>query len=95
MDKIVRAHILVKGMVQGVGYRAFAQKYAIRENLSGWVQNLVDGGVELEVQGPRKRIEELMVALRKGPALSRVEELQVDWLDAKEESNGFRIIYAF
>jgi acylphosphatase len=93
VERIVRAHILIEGRVQGVGYRAFAHKNAIREGLSGWVQNLSDGLVELEVQGPRESIELFLLALRKGPSLAHVDQLHVNWLNAKRENDGFRIIY--
>ena len=95
MDDIVRAHILIEGRVQGVGYRAFVHRNATGEGLAGWVQNLSDGQVELEVQGPRERIESLLVTLKKGPLLAQVDQLHVKWLNAKTESEEFRIIHAW
>ena len=92
MDDIVRAHVLVEGRVQGVGYRAFVHRNAIGEELSGWVQNMSDGRVELEVQGPRDRIESLLVRLKKGPSLAQVDQLYVNWVNAQTESEGFQII---
>ncbi len=92
MDTIVRAHIIIEGRVQGVGYRAFAHRNAIGEGLSGWVQNLSDGRVELEVQGPRERIESLLVTLKKGPSFAQVDRLHVNWVNARTDSEGFRII---
>lgn len=92
VENIVRAHVLVKGRVQGVGYRAFVHRNAIEEKLSGWVQNLTDGRVELEVQGTQEKIELFLAILKKGPALARVDQLDVNWLNAKVEQNGFRIV---
>lgn len=92
MEYIVRAHILVQGRVQGVGYRAFVHRNAIEAELSGWVQNLSDGRVELEVQGTRDKIEVFLAILNKGPALARVDQLDVNWLNAKKEQHGFRIV---
>jgi len=92
VDTIVRAHIIIEGRVQGVGYRAFAHQNAIGEGLSGWVQNLSDGRVELEVQGPRERIESLLVTLKKGPSFAQVDRLHVNWVNARTDSEGFRII---
>jgi len=93
VENIVRAHVLVEGRVQGVGYRAFVHRNAIGEELSGWVQNMSDGGVELEVQGPRNRIESFLVTLKKGPSLARVDQLNVNWVHAQTESKGFQINY--
>lgn len=92
MENITRAHVLVEGRVQGVGYRAFVFRNAIGEGLSGWVQNLSDGRVELEVQGPRESIELFLAALKRGPSLAHVDQLHVNWLNAQRESDGFRII---
>ncbi len=92
MDHIVRAHILIEGRVQGVGYRAFVHRIAISEGLSGWVQNLVDGRVEIEVQGPREKIEPLLATFKKGPPLARVDQLHVNWLNLKEDSDDFQVV---
>ena len=93
MNNIVRAHIVIEGRVQGVGYRAFAHRNAIREGLSGWVQNLSNGRVELEVQGPHERIEVLLAVLRNGPSLAQVDQLHVNWVDAHQESEEFRVLH--
>ena len=95
MNNIVRAHIEVEGRVQGVGYRAFAQRNAVREGVSGWVQNLSNGRVELEVQGPRDRIEVLLTALREGPRLAQVDQLHVNWVEAHHESDEFRVLHSW
>ncbi len=92
VENIVRAHVLVEGMVQGVGYRAFVHKHAIDEGLLGWVQNLLDGRVELEVQGSREKIELFLATLKKGPSIARVDHLHVEWLNATREDHGFRIV---
>jgi len=57
----VRAHILVSGRVQGVGYRAFAHRVATQRGLVGGVRNLDDGRVELDVEGDRAVIEALLL----------------------------------
>ena len=79
-------------MVQGVGYRAFVHRNAIAEGLSGWVQNLSDGRVELEVEGAGKTIEFFLTILKKGPPLARVDQLHVNWLNATREEDGFQIV---
>ena len=94
MESFVRAHILVEGRVQGVGFRAFAHRNATAEGLSGWVQNLSDGRVEMEVQGPRERIESLLVTLKNGPSLAQVDQVNVKWLNSQTENEDFQIIYS-
>ena len=72
-------HFLVKGRVQGVGYRFFAQDEADRLRLSGWVRNLPTGEVEVVASGPEENLRRLIDRLRKGPTLSRVTGVEVDW----------------
>jgi acylphosphatase len=76
-----RLHAVVSGRVQGVGFRASAQQVAQRLGLAGWVRNLADGRVELEAEGPPMVLDQLLAWLRKGPSLSRVDGVAVDWPD--------------
>ena len=78
-NKLAAAQVLIKGRVQGVGYRYFAQDAAEAYGLKGWVRNLPGGGVECEVEGSRSGIEAWVEALRQGPSLARVEDVQVNW----------------
>ena len=64
---------LVKGRVQGVGYRAFAQKKALELGLSGYAENLPDGRVEVVAEGPKEALELFLHHLKQGPRLARVE----------------------
>lgn len=90
-DERSRAVILVTGRVQGVGYRAFAQAEAGRHGLTGGVRNLEDGRVEVQVEGARPAVEALIEALRRGPRLGRVDDLQVLWEAPTGRQVGFRI----
>jgi acylphosphatase len=85
------AHVLVKGRVQGVGYRFFAQETAEAHGLQGWVRNLPDGGVEAEAEGPRPALESWVQELRRGPSLARVDSVQVDWRPPARQFSGFLI----
>lgn len=89
----VRAVIVVSGLVQGVGYRAFAQEEASRLGLVGGVRNLEDGRVEVAVEGNRSTVEAFMGTLRTGPRLARVEALQVAWEPPAGRYVGFQIWY--
>lgn len=61
---IVRRNIIFRGRVQGVFFRATTQQLARALGLSGWVRNLADGSVEMEVQGTPAQVEELLAALQ-------------------------------
>jgi acylphosphatase len=63
---------LVRGRVQGVGYRDFAQRAASALGLTGYVRNLDDGRVEVCAAGPPDKLSDLAAALRKGPRFSDV-----------------------
>jgi acylphosphatase len=85
------AHVLVKGRVQGVGFRFFAQEAAETYDLKGWVRNMPGGNVECEVEGSRAAIESFLEDLRKGPPVARVDSLQVDWRPATHQFTDFSI----
>lgn len=71
-------HAVVRGRVQGVGFRYFVRREAQELGLTGWVRNCPDGSVELEAEGDAVQLAELEKRLRQGPALSRVDEVTVD-----------------
>jgi len=75
----VRIHLLVSGLVQGVGFRYFTARSAWDRGLSGFVQNLPDGRVEVFAQGDRDTLEELIAAVRQGPPGAVVRDVRVDW----------------
>jgi acylphosphatase len=89
----VRAHILVSGRVQGVGYRAFAVRVATQRKLVGGVRNLDDGRVELDVEGPRETIEGFLAELGIGPPAARVKAVTVEWNPGTERFTEFQIWY--
>lgn len=72
-----RVAFTVTGRVQGVGYRRFAQRSAEALGVAGHVRNLTDGSVAGEVEGEDEAVESFLASLRRGPALSRIVELQV------------------
>jgi len=76
-----RLHAIVSGRVQGVGFRYFVKHAASELNLSGWVRNLTDGTVELEVEGPEEELEEFRQKLWKGPGLGRVDDINEEMLE--------------
>ena len=89
----VRARILVAGHVQGVGFRAFAERSATRLDLVGGVRNLDDGRVELEVEGRRTVIKALVRELKTGPPAARVTKIETEWSVAIGRYSDFSILY--
>ena len=88
------AEIIIGGHVQGVGYRAFAQRKALHLTLRGYVMNLRDGRVRVRVEGSREAIEELARDLEKGPPLARVETVSVSWRPPTGRFTSFGVRYA-
>jgi acylphosphatase len=85
-------HAIVRGRVQGVGYRDFVQRNAVRRGLRGWVRNREDmRSVELMASGPREALERLVGRLREGPRFAHVSEVETDWSAASEPVSGFEI----
>lgn len=86
-------HYLVKGRVQGVGFRWFVHREAAALELHGWVRNTEDGHVEVLASGETEELGELAQALRKGSRGSRVDAVIEHELDTKEGENlgPFRI----
>ncbi len=80
----MRVHCVVRGRVQGVGFRWFVRESARAARLAGWVRNLADGSVEVAASGADSDIESLRSALRRGPSgaiVSSVDELDLDAID--------------
>jgi len=86
----VRAHVVVRGMVQGVYYRSSAQREARALGLAGWVRNMVDGSVEAVLEGSQASAERMIDWCRVGPPRAAVEDVEVTWLPAEGE-RGFRV----
>lgn len=82
---------LVRGRVQGVGFRFFTYGRARALGLSGSVRNLPDGRVEVRAAGPREQLEALVEDLRRGPALARVDDVDLDWAAPAPEPGPFSI----
>ncbi|HEY0713645.1 MAG TPA: acylphosphatase [Polyangia bacterium] len=80
-----RLYARVTGRVQGVGFRATTISVARRLALAGWVRNLPSGDVELEAEGPRVALEELLAFLAIGPRGARVDGVFPEWLPKRAD----------
>ena len=93
LNRLKRAHLLVEGRVQGVGFRAFVQSQAVRRGLKGWVTNLPDGRVESEVEGDEALVNAFIQTVRGGPSLARVQNVDVEWINPHGRESSFEIRY--
>lgn len=86
-----RAHVIVRGKVQGVFFRGYTQQEALAAGVTGWVRNLPDGSVEAVFEGEREAVERLVAWCRKGSPAARVTEVEVTWEDWRGEFKDFAI----
>jgi acylphosphatase len=90
-DRIVR--VTIRGLVQGVGYRAWTQIEAERRGLRGFVRNRLNGNVEAVFAGAADAVQALCEACWQGPRLAQVESVEIEDIDASALDgldDGFR-----
>jgi acylphosphatase len=89
---MTRVHLLVRGRVQGVGFRYFVVRRAGEGlALAGWVRNRPDGSVEIEAEGDRSALEDFVEAVRRGPGGARVTEIETRWSEGNPQYRGFDV----
>lgn len=92
MSATLRAHLMIIGKVQGVGFRRFTQIEAVKLGVTGWVRNVGYDEVECALEGDRPTLETLIEILRCGPhPAAQVEQLGVEWLPATGEFSSLEI----
>ncbi len=84
-------HLVVKGKVQGVFYRASAREVAEELQLTGWVKNTIEGNVEVLVTGSEEHLEKFIGWCRQGPARAVVTEVQIT-VKTEEAFDRFRVL---
>ena len=75
--KPARAHVLIRGRVQGVFFRESLRRRAVELRVSGWVRNLPDGRVEAVFEGERSAVESALRYVHGGPGLARVDGVEL------------------
>jgi acylphosphatase len=88
MDRIA-VRLVIRGRVQGVGYRWWARAEARRLGLDGWVRNRRDGMVELVAAGPAAAVAELEDLCRRGPPSARVTGIERSAASGDDIAPGF------
>lgn len=86
-----QVQLVVRGRVQGVYFRASAQREARRLGLTGWVRNRPDGFVELLAEGEEEGLKDLIAWANRGPSAARVERVDTRWRSFTGEYSDFRI----
>lgn len=84
-----RLHATIHGRVQGVGFRAFVIDNARAVGVTGWARNRWDGTVEVVAEGHHQKLENLLEALRRGPHMSHVTKVDIEWQEALGEFDSF------
>jgi acylphosphatase len=91
-DDQSRAEIISQGLVQGVGFRYFVMKNALRLGLKGYTKNLYSGDEVLTVvEGSKASIDELFRTLKTGPMYADVRKCTISWDDFRGEFSAFEI----
>jgi acylphosphatase len=90
-----RVHLIIRGFVQGVFYRASTQETAFRLGLKGWVRNLPDGNVEAVFEGPMDKLQQAVDWCHQGPTGARVYNIDEKWSDFTGEFDSFDVRYGW
>lgn len=91
-EEIVRKRIIFKGEVQFVGFRFQSKYLADSLGLTGYVQNLDNGDVLMEVQGRERTIDDLIICLHQRKPI-RIDSMEEEYLSLKEKEKGFRYMW--
>lgn len=86
-----RAHVFVRGRVQGVSFRYYTTQEADRRGVHGWVRNLADGRVEAVFEGSEDDVEHMVHWCQHGSPAAQVDDVDVEWSDPTEEFSGFHV----
>jgi acylphosphatase len=87
----VRVHVLVSGLVQGVGFRYFVYNKALSLTLTGYVMNLFSGDVEIEAEGDRSLVEEFIKQVKVGPRAAHVTDMKIEWIKCTSTHSDFEV----
>jgi acylphosphatase len=86
-----RIHLIVRGRVQDVFFRASTLREARRLGLTGWIRNRPDGAVELVAEGEEDQVKDLLAWAQHGPSTARVDKVDTRWRSYTGEFVDFRI----
>ena len=90
-DDLRAVDVILKGRVQGVGFRAFIRRNAMLLGLRGIVANQPDGTVKAFIEGDRKRIQQMLHLLHEGPSLAKVDQVEVETVEPVGRYKTFEV----
>lgn len=90
---MTRAHVYVRGKVQGVFFRASTRDNALAFGVTGWVKNCSDGSVEAVFEGKKDIVDKVVNWCRKGPTGAFVTQIEVCWEVYSGEFDEFSVVY--
>jgi len=93
MADLASVQVIVYGYVQGVFFRAFVSQRATQLGLTGYVRNLPRGAVEVNAEGERKQLDQLIGYLKVGPPSAKVEKVVTNWSEYTGSYSRFSIRY--
>jgi acylphosphatase len=93
LGKSVQVKAIIRGMVQGVGYRWFATREAMRFDVTGYVANLPGGDVEVVAEGEEGMVKEYLKTLKAGPPYSRVTSMETREGEYTGQFSNFGVRY--
>lgn len=93
MEDVIRRYACAVGRVQGVGFRMFVRQQAVMNDVTGWVMNMPDGTVTMELQGAASAVEAAFEAMRAGNYFIRVARLDVEERGPVSGERDFSIKY--
>lgn len=91
LEEFTRVRVLLDGRVQGVGFRYWTQKTALKQGVAGWVRNLEDGRVETVLEGTSVAVEQMLSLLKRGPIAARVDSCAVEVAEYTGEFSDFEL----
>ena len=93
MADLVRYFGKATGRIQGVGFRMFVQQNAGELNVTGWIRNMEDGTVDMELQGSQAAVDEMERIIRKGNYFIKVQSFGLETRPVKADESRFVIHY--
>ena len=91
-EEILKVNLTISGKVQRVGFRYFVLRHAQELGINGWVSNKSNGDVEALAQGEKVDLEQFIAKVKEGTTFSRVDNVNLEWMNKDEQYFGFEII---
>lgn len=93
MKQLTEMHAVIRGRVQGVGFRSTVRHYAAQLGLCGIVRNLPDGSVEIYAQGVRENLDKLLEALRQHSGPAFISGMSLEYTSVKQSYPQFSVVH--